>query len=237
MSAPRGMLGFVLAGGRSSRMGMDKAEVIFRGQTMLEIAVGTMSAVCDEVVVIGNRERVPAGVRSIPDAFPGCGPMGGIEAALRECQRTSAEFGVFLPVDMPLLPAGLLRALVAVWRQTSTVRVAVVVADGRVQPLVSLIHVDVLPTLQAALTRGDHKLQPALRAAAGTLADGLRVAEDGVFLRTLLEFGDRVVLSPDGAGLLWRPSDREWETRAAWFANVNTPEELREAEGGRGRIG
>ena len=236
MGDQRRMRGYVLAGGRSSRMGTDKAEVIFRGQTMLEIAVRSMAEVCAEVVVIGERARVPAGVRSIPDTSPGCGPMGGIEAALRDCQRVSAEFAVFLPVDMPLLPAGLLRALISLWRQSSTARIAVVVADGRLQPLVSLIHADVLPTLQAALARGDYKLQPSLRAAAGRLAEGLRVAEDAVFLQTVVEFGDRVVLTADGAALPWRPSDLEWNTRAAWFANLNTPEELRDAEGEPGTI-
>lgn len=230
MPDPKGMRGYVLAGGRSSRMGTDKAAVLFRGRTMLEIAITTMAAVSKDVVVIGDRSAVPDGVRSIADTFPGCGPMGGIEAALRDCRQASAAYGAFLPVDMPLLPVGLLRALVSLWRQSSTVRIAVVVADGRLQPLVSLMHVDVLPTLQAALGRGDRKLQPALRAAAGELAAGLRVAEQDVFLQTFLEFGDRVVLTADGTELPWRPTEGEWAARAGWFANLNTPEELREAQ-------
>lgn len=159
--------------------------------------------------------------------------MGGIEAALRDCRQASATYGVFLPTDMPLLPTGLLRALVSQWGQSDSVRIAAVVADGRLQPLVSLIHVDVLPTLHAALARGDHKLQPALRTAAGELAAGLRLAEDSVFLQTFLEFGDRVVLTA-GHELPWSPSAVEWESRAAWFANLNTPSELREAQPGAG---
>ena len=229
MPAFREMRGYVLAGGRSSRMGADKAEVVFRGRTMLESAVTTMAAVCGVAVVIGDRESGPAGVRSIPDTFPGCGPMGGIEAALRDCREAPAGFGVFLPVDMPLLPAGLLRALVWLWRRSSTMRIAVVVADGRLQPLVSLIHTDVLPTIQAALARGDHKLQPALRTAAKKIAIELQVPEEAVFLQTSLEFGDRVVLTIDGTELPWRPSETEWKFRTAWFANLNTPEEMRQA--------
>ncbi len=229
MPGPEGVRGYVLAGGRSSRMGTDKASVLFRGQTMLRTAVASMAAVCGSVVVIGDG-AVVEGVRSIGDTFPGCGPMGGIEAALRDCQRASATYGVFLAVDMPLLPAGLLGALVSLWRQTPTVRIALVVADGRAQPLVSLIHVEVLPMLQAALARGDHKLQPALRKAAEELAAGLRVAQDAVFLQTFLEFGDRVVLTGAGTEMSWRPSPTEWESRAAWFANLNTPEELRMAQ-------
>ena len=230
MPGPRDMRGYVLAGGKSSRMGMDKAEMLFRGQTMLETALATMSQICGYVAVIGDRAALPKGVSSIADGFPGCGPMGGIEAALRDCRQAAADYAVFLPVDMPLLPADLMGALVSLWRRSSTVRIAAVVADGHLQPLVSLIHVEVLPTLQAALARGDHKLQPALRVAAGELAAGLQVAEETVFLQTFLEFGDRVVVTADGKALSWRPSATEWKSRAAWFANLNTPEELRQAQ-------
>ena len=196
---------------------------------MLETAVASMAAVCDDVTVVGVREHLPSGVSCIPDGYPGCGPMGGIEAALRDCQQKVAEFAVFLPVDMPLLPGGLLRALTDVWRSFDNVRVAVSVADGRIQPLVSMIHVDVLATLDTALARGDHKLQPALRAAAETLAQKLPVPAESLFLATNLEFGDRVVLTAAETVLPWSPTRMEWERRCFWFSNLNTQAELHEA--------
>ncbi len=228
--------GYVLAGGRSSRMGTDKAEVIFAGRTLLERAVAVMHAVCEDVLIVGVRERVPEGTAVLPDLFPGCGPMGGMEAALRDCQQHGAEFAVFVPVDVPLLPGGLLRALVEIWTESPGVRVAVAEADGRVQPLISMVHVDVLPAMTAALERGDYKLQPLLRMAAGAEAVRLQVRVESVFLATSLVFGDGerdgVVRTGEGVTLAWRPDAREWTRRRSWFANLNTPAELEAALAG-----
>ena len=210
-------------------MGMDKAEVVFEDSTMLEIAVATMTTVCDNVSVVGLRDQIPAGIACVPDIYPGCGPMGGIEAALRDCRQHAAAFAVFLPVDMPFLPGGLLRSLADLWSSCDTARVAVAFADDRIQPLVSMIHVDVGTALDAALARGDHKLQPVLRRAAETLAEELRASTDSVFLATSLAFGDKVVLTEMGGELSWSPTAVEWDRRAWWFANLNTRAELQEA--------
>ncbi len=216
-------------------MGTDKGNVLFAGTTMLEIATAAMAIVCENVTVVGNRDQVPPGVACIADVYPGCGPMGGIEAALRDCRQHGGEFAVFLPLDMPLLPGGLLRALTEFWRSSPCVRVSVTVADDRVQPLVSMIHVDVATALGAAIARGDHKLQPALRDAAGALAEKLPAAADSVFLATSLRFGDRVVFTAAGNELSWTPTDAEWNCRSWWFANLNTQAELQEALRGRER--
>ncbi len=210
-------------------MGTDKAEVLFGGRTMLAAAVATMRSVCDEVAVVGARESVPSPARCVVDRFPGCGPMGGIEAALGDCREHGAEFAVFLPVDTPLLPGGLLRALVELWTESDVVRVAVTVADGRVQPLISMLHADLLPAFREALERGDLKLQPLLRAAAMGVAERMGIAWDVVSLATAIGFGEDGVVTVGGAELGWVPTEEEWACRSAWFANLNTPLELQAA--------
>ena len=107
--------------------------------------------------------------------------MGGIEAALRDCAQQGGDLAVFVPVDTPLLPGGLLRALVELWTGSATLRLGMALADGRMQPLVSMMHVDLLPELRAALDRGDHKLQPVLRFAIEKLAAGLELPLNAVF--------------------------------------------------------
>ncbi len=208
-------------------MGTDKAEIVFGGRTLLDHAVATMRSVRAEVVVVGQRERVPVGSVCIPDGVPGCGPMGGIEAALRDCVRHGGEIAVFVPVDTPLLPGGLLQSLVELWTASPTMRLGVARADGRVQPLISAMHVDLLPALRAALVRGDHTLQPVLRAAAEGLARELEASLEAVFAVTPIGFGEgRVLAGEGGVELRWQPSAREWERRSSWFANLNTPAEL-----------
>src|SRR3954464_13510045 len=71
---------FILAGGKSSRMGEDKAFLRLGGKTLLELAQELVSGVCGSVFVVGDRARF--GPKAIQDIFPDSGPLGGIHAAL-----------------------------------------------------------------------------------------------------------------------------------------------------------
>lgn len=98
------MLGAVLAGGKSTRFGRDKALVEIAGRTLLEHAVAALAGWCDEVVVLG-RETAPA--PTLPDwPAPGMGPLGGLAAALRHGADRGYSSVLSCGVDS-LLPAGL----------------------------------------------------------------------------------------------------------------------------------
>jgi molybdopterin-guanine dinucleotide biosynthesis protein A len=97
---------FVLAGGKSSRMGADKAFLKFGDTTLLERAVGVAKLVADAVYICGPREKF--GAEAIEDIFPDCGPLGGIHAAL---QSSQSEWNLVLAVDLPFVEAGFLRYL------------------------------------------------------------------------------------------------------------------------------
>ncbi|WP_267414406.1 molybdenum cofactor guanylyltransferase [Sphingomonas sp. GC_Shp_4] len=95
----------MLAGGRSSRFGSDKATALFRGRPLLAHMreVGEVSA--DAVIVIGRAEGVP----DLP--APGLGPLGGIAAALDHAADHGFASVLTLPCDMPSVPPGLIEAL------------------------------------------------------------------------------------------------------------------------------
>ncbi len=210
--------GYVIAGGRSSRMGVDKGEVRLGGRTLLEIAVGKLRQVCESVVVVGERAHVPAGVRVVRDLRRDCGPLGGIEAALLDADGRAA---MFLPVDMPFVPEGLLTRLVAEWdRREAWTGFAVV--DGRVQPLVCRMRPEMLGAVQGALGRGEYKVRPVLE---GGGRDGVARQAPGAIVGSEISTGRRESVWPG-----WMPSDAEWELREFWFANLNTPDEWRAAE-------
>src|SRR5260370_33366300 len=98
--------GFVLAGGRSSRMGQDKALLTLGGEALVKRGVRKLSEVCAEVSISGGTEDLTRFGNVIPDKNPGCGPLGGIVAALA---RISFEWTLLLTVYAPFVPVSLLK--------------------------------------------------------------------------------------------------------------------------------
>src|SRR6185437_1269016 len=89
------------AGGRSSRMGSDKAALVLNGRTLLEHAMETLHAVTGgPVYILGLRQLYGNYGEVIEDLYPGCGPLGGIHAAL---SHSRAPFNLILAVDTPFL--------------------------------------------------------------------------------------------------------------------------------------
>lgn len=103
------ILGVVLAGGRSTRFGSDKALAEVGGRTLLARAFDALAGMC-ELVVVAGRERGPG--RCVPDwPRPGMGPLGGIAAALRLARDEGYESVLSCGVDSLGLPGNLLDLL------------------------------------------------------------------------------------------------------------------------------
>jgi len=167
------LTGFVLAGGKSTRMGEDKAMIPLRGQTLLETALSTVRAVAGEVSILGAPELYSGYAPTIADIFPGCGPLGGIHAAL---SQTRTEFNLIIGVDTPFLSAPLLaylaeRALAS--RKTVT---APVIRDYP-QPLCAVYSRDFLPIAGRALEAGNYKIVPLFPAERTLLIPETELAE------------------------------------------------------------
>jgi molybdenum cofactor guanylyltransferase len=125
----------ILAGGKSSRMGRDKAGLEIGGQTMLARQIDLVRAVgAGEVFISGRREQAYAapGCLRLSDNFANAGPLAGIESALQSCHTPLL---LVLAVDMPMMTAELLRQIVASSTGTSGVvpRVA-----GHLEPLAAV---------------------------------------------------------------------------------------------------
>ena len=104
-----GVVGMLLAGGRSARMGRDKALLPYRGRTLIEHMAALLQASGARRVLVSGPLRT--GYASVPDRRPGLGPLGGIQAvaaALAGCAQL-----LIVPVDMPALSAATLTALLA----------------------------------------------------------------------------------------------------------------------------
>jgi molybdenum cofactor guanylyltransferase len=145
---------FVLAGGRSSRMGSDKALLSLGDQTLLERTLRMVSTITSKVRVVGPRVRYGQFAETVEDIYEGCGPLGGIHAALK---ATDSDLNLMLSVDMPLMSAPFLNWLI---QQAANGREMITVpnAAGGQQPLCAVYRRSVLEAVEHALKSGQYKI-------------------------------------------------------------------------------
>jgi molybdenum cofactor guanylyltransferase len=121
---PLRSIGVILAGGRSSRMGRDKAMLSWRGQPLIEHQIDLLKAAgVDSVRVSGDRPEY----QGIVDAVSHAGPVGGIASIAAVVD--DAEL-IIIPVDMPRIQPPLLQRLQAAPSQKRCVHFA-----GHVLPM------------------------------------------------------------------------------------------------------
>lgn len=106
--------GFVLAGGKSSRMGADKAFLEFGGETFIERAVKTLANLSTVKIVLNKSqthfiEKLPFGIEYIFDVFEDRGALGGIHAGLKNCEN---EFALILAIDLPFVTSEAIETLI-----------------------------------------------------------------------------------------------------------------------------
>jgi molybdopterin-guanine dinucleotide biosynthesis protein A len=209
MLTPLPISGYVLAGGRSSRMGADKSLLPLAGKPLIAHAVAKLRRICAEVHIVGSNPALATYGSLVPDIHPGCGPIGGIESALA---HASNDWILVLPVDVPFLPVAILEGWAAeVTAPGGEARVALFTADGRPQPAVCLLHKQIAPSIASAVGLGEFKLLPVLEASAEVLAlQRDQPVERILSVRPLSSYS---------------PADQ-----SLWFANLNTPEDFAEAE-------
>src|SRR5437868_7595891 len=93
--------GYVLAGGRSTRMGRDKALLELGGRPLVAWVVEKLHRVTAEVQILGDRPELEQFAPVLGDLHQGSGPLGGMETALHYLRR---QWALVIPVDMPLVP-------------------------------------------------------------------------------------------------------------------------------------
>jgi molybdopterin-guanine dinucleotide biosynthesis protein A len=152
---------FVLAGGRSSRMGTDKSFIEFQGRTLLDRALSLVTVITPDVYILGNRARFGALGEVVEDEFPDHGPLGGIHAALR---RSLSELNLILAVDMPFVQESFLKYLVSEAAKGDAVA-TVPKAAGNWQPLCAVYRRAFADLAEPALRSGRNKIDPLFKGA------------------------------------------------------------------------
>jgi molybdopterin-guanine dinucleotide biosynthesis protein A len=146
----------VLAGGKSSRLGRDKALLPIGGQPMLARTVQRLSALTDDLIVVSNEPKshgsLALAARLVPDLEPGQGSLMGIYSGLRVARHARA---LVVACDMPLLSIPLL------WYMLSLARgydVVIPRLNGLLEPLHAIYGKACLPPISRLLDQGQRKI-------------------------------------------------------------------------------
>ena len=187
----------ILAGGRAQRMGgIDKGLIPFLQRPLIESTIARLKPQASQIIINANRNITKYAVYAYPvvmDETPDfSGPLAGFAVGLKNCKT---PYLLTSPCDSPLLPVDLAPRLA---QEIDRGDFQLVYAsskenDGKVwaQPVFCLMRVDVLPSLETFLAKGDLKID-----------------------RWFKELRTSTILFDDKQA----------------FANVNTPEELKELE-------
>jgi molybdenum cofactor guanylyltransferase len=187
----------IQAGGKSQRMGQDKALIPFLGQPLITRVIQRVGRLADELIVNTNRPDAYAflGLPSLPDVIPERGALGGLYTALTIANHPLVAV---VACDMPFVNPDLLAAQRALLVDTGYDAVIPVTEQGA-EPFHAVYRREsCLPAVKAALDAGNWRVN------------------------SWFENANLFFLSPEEA--------RQYDPLQLAFRNVNTPEDLREAE-------
>lgn len=111
------IVGVILAGGKSTRMGANKALMSYRGARLIDYIADTMKDVNLPVYVSGDI----APFICIPDVIADIGPLGGVISSVDFLRAQGIQTAIFVPVDMPYMSTPLLSRLINCWNRQDAI--------------------------------------------------------------------------------------------------------------------
>lgn len=148
----------ILAGGKSSRMGTDKAFLELDGKSFIQKLCEELDNFEEKIIARGARCEKGIVWNCISDIYPEKGPIGGLHAVLSVCQ---SEVMFCVSCDMPFLQRSLVEELCQQWNDDTDAVIAVT-QDGRKHPLCGLYRKSVVSVLEEQILAGNYRMMGVL---------------------------------------------------------------------------
>lgn len=141
---------YVLAGGKSTRMGSSKANLMWHHKTFIEHIADAVIACKLEVNIIAEKNfNQKMQVNVIPDLIPDKGPLGGIYTALK---HSIFSYNLILGCDMPCISTQSIHAFIS---RAKYEMINIAYVQNQMQPLFALYHVNLLPDIEKAIASNE----------------------------------------------------------------------------------
>jgi molybdopterin-guanine dinucleotide biosynthesis protein A len=144
---------FILSGGKSSRMGTNKALLNIDGKSLIQRIVELLDTIIFTIVISSNEPQLYKSLEKkiIKDIYPGRGPLSGIHSVLT---YSNTERNLIISCDMPFINKELINYLC---NYESDKDIIILKADGRIQPLCGIYSKKVLPIVELHLKESVQK--------------------------------------------------------------------------------
>ena len=142
----------LLAGGKSSRMGSNKAELLYKGQTFTRALLEKVKKLGIEQICISGFEEV--GIETVWDIYQDIGPLGGLHACMKQIRT---PYCLVIPVDVPQMPVEVLDALLKYHETMAGGKLPVLLKHGeRRENLIGIYPVQMVDYIEERIR--EHKL-------------------------------------------------------------------------------
>lgn len=144
---------YILAGGKSSRMGTDKATTLFRNKQLIEYVIDIVKNISSNIFILSNYEsHTQFGFECIKDEIKDVGPAGGIDAMLH---HTNQENNILVSCDMPFLDVQSLQKII---NASDGFEITIPVLNNYPEALIGVYNQSCLSTWRSELLKGERKL-------------------------------------------------------------------------------
>jgi len=150
--------GIILSGGKSSRMGSDKAMLKLNGLTFIECIINAMKPIVSKIMIVSDFDNHNYfGCQKVEDSLKDAGPLSGLYSGLK---NSTTQFNLVLSCDIPLIKIEVLRKLVESDYQNFDV--TQIQSDKKSMPLIAIYKKDCMTKCLELLEQNERRLRVAV---------------------------------------------------------------------------
>jgi len=142
----------IMAGGMSTRMKTNKADLKLGDKTLTEIQIDKMKELGISDIMISGYEKTIDGTRAIPDEYTGKGPLGGVHACLKAAKNPAC---LVISADTPFVPVETLKELVEAHEGPATV----LSFEGQIEPLIAVYDSSLASRAEELIKKDDFSIR------------------------------------------------------------------------------
>lgn len=159
MTDKKNITGIILAGGKSTRMGVDKGFLLLNEKPFVQYSIDALQPLVSEIMIISDNPNYDAfGLKRINDITKDSGPVAGICSGL---ETSSTEYNLVLSCDIPLINSEILQTIINAIDDTSDI--IQVESNGKTMPLIALYKRQVKDTFNQLLGANERRLRVAIK--------------------------------------------------------------------------